>query len=684
MSRNREKKMPVKSQKKAVKKTTRKKQINLKANMERGKKQIKHGVRAKQAKSKKTSKKPSKKPSKKLSTNPSGKPSTNPSRRPSKNPSRKPSKNPSRKPSKNPSKPNKTTIYDEMSSYAQSIGVDWKQVTEKTNQAVEMFDLMKKAVKKGDVNSPEFQFIASAAVDQVKSTVKSARDKKAKMEELIAHHGNSKEVHDVIDNFNSYFQRPQNLDDELEKFLSDHGLSVDQDRLLETKCHFQEIPSVPGHMTKAKLEHFLDEHPGHHLGIFSIRRNDQLECYFINDLYKLVTSDVNHRWSKQDVELISHWHTAYHSLQEVLRNSHYRVKILEFGRLIQPFPLEDYSTKGWFKTLFHKGTKFLKSTFSNMWTLLKFKLLTDIVGASTCFLIKAITMAKLMSMEKLGKLTWRVIGEYLIGEMMMNVYRSIRKLVTGDFVAGREMSTIEWMLSFVMDENRLKPIKMLINACFTAAPGTTRLVTTSLFQGLLYLAPFALIPGVGPLISTISFSAIGSLGYQAILTTAMAEIGWNQVLALIKYLNPFEQEGTLTFLFYMGSPVRFCEILRGDNKWMQGVRAVCNRLAATPLVLKAYAGFIHILVDVIIDILNAAGYDIVSIPIVGKYETRCSKMFAKYSRHTPYQPALELPERPGTLLGYDIPTFLGSGLRDEFGGHRAISEPEVQEELEIL
>jgi len=612
------------------------------------------------------------------------------SRTPSKTPSQKPSsrqgsKQPSQKPSRrHPSKSSKQAQV-EAEEYLEQIGIDMSDVNTKVEDTEQFLEITQEAAAKQDLETPAFQFILSSIRDKVKQTAQTSKKKLEQTGTLIESFANSQLINDVVDNFNAYFARPD-VDFELEEFLNEHGLMIKEDRMLETTCHYIELKTVPNHLTKHSLEDFLSTHPGHHLGIFSIKRDDSLECYFINDLHALVTTTTSHGWSQQEVDLITHWYTAYHQLLSILKDHQQRDKITHLSRLLQPAPAVQKGFVAGVKNLFHKGTKFLKKTFNSMWNVLKLKVISDLVYSVWCFFIKSLTYYRLMDSENLLHLFWGVARDFFIGEFIQRCAKTISSLYSG---AGTTLpgvlDSVNYGLKTILPEKWYKTLSYLLTGFYAVAPKVTTLATNALFGTLLGTIVFAIPAALatGPLgiglasQAVLSFSAVGAFGIQAFLTAVAAELSTRVMSSVMDVLNPLRggDFSGLSFLLPFASPSVFCSVISG--KHLPKTKQLCEKLLTTLVGMRVLLGVVGVVVDIIVDLFHAQGH-------LKDYPTRCSNTFAKNFYHQTYEAGYVIPERSGKLfrgLPIEVPVPNVFGLREDFGGHGEIVVPEVLENL---
>jgi hypothetical protein len=501
------------------------------------------------------------------------------------------------------------------------LGVDWKQAQEYTKSVKHQITNIHKDLK-GQEFDAAFEFVLSGMQSKMKKTHAASAKKEKAMKDFLNEYGKTEEVKTIVENFNAFFEQPEGLTDDIEAFLEEHDLTIGKDRFLETECHFHEITKVRNYMKKDKLKHFLASHPGQHLAIYSFEDDKgEMKCVYIVDLYNWVQFTRQHPFSKEQVVLIGHWYQAYMTVLSLLQGSKKeRDQITHLSRLLRPQLNKKNSS--WLGGIFAKGKKVIATQFKNLMNVAMVKIIGDIIAAFACFVLKGITLYSFWNRELLEKLGWAIFQKMLVGELITRIFNTVRTLFTGEHVYSSLIDQIGNLVGYVFPQLSGFVFGILNRVC-TLAPKTTFVVLSGVgasIGGILvavatgYLAAPAALLMVFNLFPAAT-SAWKFLGY--------IETAYQQMSLSSSLLNPLESDYNvgLSFLLQCAAPNMLCKLLSFGSK---SVTTICEKMINSFLKAKMVIGLLHIIVDIILDVMEAAGVDL-HIP---GYKTRCSRMFS--------------------------------------------------------
>jgi len=229
----------------------------------------------------------------------------------------------------------------------------------------------------------------------------------------------------------------------LEDMLESYDLAIGKPRQLQLTCNYQavEIPGV-NTLSQSQVSDFLDMHPMHHLGIFSINRGEDTFCFYVEDLMRLLVkrklrsmdvqkmteaewegakiSSGKFNFTGKECLLVIEWYNAYAHFKELIGN----LKDREIVRNLRKYAdhiVPHVSSKGVWGVLRRVGRSF-KRQIQGMWKLIATKFLVDIITCVSCVAVFVYATYSGAVMAGISQIFLPAIQKFIFGAISLKVY----------------------------------------------------------------------------------------------------------------------------------------------------------------------------------------------------------------------------------------------------------------------
>jgi len=383
------------------------------------------------------------------------------------------------------------------------------------------------------------------------------------------------------------------VDPETDAFLHEHGLKLGDDRKIPKGCDdYVELPRYDkdgNFVSKShdELVSFMGDNPHYELGLYRITTKGVSSCYYIEDLYFHVQqTPIPEPFTKKDRDEITDWYLAYRRFLHVVKD-HPKVlnKFKHVSTLLAP---DDTPVTAW---------NSLKRQIKSMFWIVVTKVLFDLAYAIWCFVIKGIMMFFSWQQGYGWTLTFEIIWDFLVGELLTNLFAIFQQLTgfqkdTQDAVQGY----FEWAFSKMMSwMPHQETISKIYNELFKLTPETQKLLFAGL--GAMTVASGAAYFGYISGASFLMFSSsMVTQGPSVLAESIKFELNTGFLKAMLEILNPHKTKG-LSWLMTLLIPSKLCEII----PWTPAKQA-CRMFTRTFAAMVTWLGPARVIVDFLIDI----------------------------------------------------------------------------------
>lgn len=340
---------------------------------------------------------------------------------------------------------------EKMLQVLRTAGVPEKQVAATAQDANVILQAAAAWNKMSDKITPENVATIKAAATSVMNAQHSA---KRRIKQVI----DSKETLDVVRGIESTLSGNigHNMNpierNALEDLLEAYDLAIGKPRQLQLTCNYQavEIPGV-NTLSQSQVSDFLDMHPMHHLGIFSINRGEDTFCFYVEDLMRLLVKrkprsmDMQNmtedEWEKVKISsgtfnftgkeclLVIEWYNAYTHFKELIGS----LKDREIVRNLRKYAdhlVPHISSKGLWGVLRRVGRAF-KRQIEGMWKLIATKFLVDIITCMSCVAVFVYATSTGAVMDRISQIFFPAIQKFIFGAIALRVYNLFNGLFGG-------------------------------------------------------------------------------------------------------------------------------------------------------------------------------------------------------------------------------------------------------------
>ena len=417
-------------------------------------------------------------------------------------------------------------------------------------------------------------------------------------------------------------------DEKVRSVLKSHGLLIHADRRNLDLCFYEPID---GGLSKKELKRFLNEHDGHHLGIFSLERETRVSCYYIVDVFQYIQKQSNlsitdilshtlvqwenfnnilvpHRTNKngddmdgdvfsaRELALIVQWYVAYMKFETIIKNKKDVSNILAHGDRIIPMYTE-VDTRNFLRRfigdtydkIVQYASEKLQSTFSGMWKLISTKLMIDIFSTVSCFLSQGFIYRNLITNAQTRKFLFAVIDEYILGGIISGIIRTYRGVTEG---TGTYLSIgLGWLksgLSLLGFGKFGDFLFTVINTIEIFFPKTLYGTATAGVGLLLMSGPVGVMAAIPSILTTTLWSA----GIELLANK------WELMAKLI--LPGTNMDAGLSYVIQMLQPTFLCSML-------PFYKGRCQTVASKIVKLKGWIYVIMAILDILRDIGSVSG-----------------------------------------------------------------------------